>query len=53
MRWSDWPPALRSPFAWLKPLRFEQRSLPVAVAQLFLARPKANAGIERVSGVLR
>ncbi|PYJ44106.1 MAG: hypothetical protein DME80_07070 [Verrucomicrobia bacterium] len=28
--------ASRSPFAWLKPFRFERRPLPVAVAQLVL-----------------
>jgi hypothetical protein len=35
-RWSERPLVLRSPFAWLKPFRFERRSPPVAVAQLVL-----------------
>src|ERR1043166_9532780 len=37
-RSSQWPPASRPHFTWLKPFRIEQRALPVAVAQLILVR---------------
>jgi hypothetical protein len=37
-RWSERPPALRLPFVWLTPFRFERHSLSVAVAQLVLVR---------------
>src|SRR6185312_16182079 len=50
-RWSERPPVLRSPFAWLKPFHCERRSLPVAVAHLVLVRSYAPRLLQDSAGL--